>query len=317
MFEFPDIDIYCQIIDNYGDIGFCKTFAKTYQERHPNAKVRLFVDGSPAAPEKSAPLVVETFGCDIPAAHMEVIKRDAHLWVNIEYLSAEKWIEDCHGKESPQVGIDVRKYFFMPGFTKKTGGIIPDFYAEPKDKNIISVFTYNNDFSSFFEACKNLPHTEFMIFDKYSQDMLKNVADSYPMHDFTMAPFLPPAEYDQILASSSLNLVRGEVSFVRAIFAGKPFIWHAYIQENDYQLVKVKAFLDVFEPFWEDKALFKLYSDIMMAWNGNGESISVDNWSVFLENRATIGTYTQSFGDFLRHECNLGVNFDNFIKGLW
>jgi hypothetical protein len=41
-------------------------------------------------------------------------------------------------------------------------------------------------------------------------------------------------------------LVRGEDSFVRAQFAGKPFIWDIYPQDIDAHLKKLDAFLDVY-----------------------------------------------------------------------
>ena len=47
-------------------------------------------------------------------------------WINLEYLSAEAWVEDCHGLASPQrVGkLSLNKYFFFPGFTPRTGGLL-------------------------------------------------------------------------------------------------------------------------------------------------------------------------------------------------
>jgi len=315
--KFPDMDIYCQVIDNYGDIGFTNSLADIYRAHHPEAKVRIFFDGEPESPEKSAPLVVEIFGSDIPSEHFEIIKRDAHLWINVEYLTAEKWIEDCHGKESIIPDCNLRKYFFMPGFTERTGGILMDFNAKEEEKNVISIFTYDQDFSSMLEAFSKFPSTEFLIFDKYSQKIFEGVAPKYPQHKFTISPFLTADEYDKVLASSKINFVRGEQSFIRTILAGKPFIWQAYIQEGDYQLVKVEAFLDVFGKYWENKELFEVYRQIMLAWNGNKQSISVDNWGIFIENLPTIRVYTQNFANYLRKECDLGSHFDKFIEELW
>ena len=76
-------------------------------------------------------------------------------------------------------------------------------------------------------------------------------------------PFLPQRRYDELLWACDLNFVRGEDSFVRAQWAGKPFVWHIYPQAEDAHRVKLEAFLAIhpagaaLRPFWE-------------AWNGMG-----------------------------------------------
>lgn len=56
-------------------------------------------------------------------------------------------------------------------------------------------------------------------------------------------PFLSHADYDRLLARCDINFVRGEDSWVRAIWAGKPFIWQPYQQEDAAHLPKLNAFL--------------------------------------------------------------------------
>ena len=41
-----------------------------------------------------------------------------------------------------------------------------------------------------------------------------------------------------------LNFVRGEDSLVRALWAGQPFIWHIYPQDDNAHHAKLEAFLD-------------------------------------------------------------------------
>lgn len=41
-----------------------------------------------------------------------------------------------------------------------------------------------------------------------------------------------------------MNLVRGEDSLVRALWAGKPLVWHIYPQDDDAHVAKLSAFLD-------------------------------------------------------------------------
>ena len=52
-------------------------------------------------------------------------------------------------------------------------------------------------------------------------------------------------EFDHLLWCCDLNVVRGEDSLVRAIWAGKPFVWHIYQQHDNAHADKLSAFLDL------------------------------------------------------------------------
>jgi hypothetical protein len=335
---FPDLDIFCTVVDNYGDVGFSYRFARSYQERHPQTQVRLFVDKPEALkkimdpvaaknfsqlhiypfidiPTTAAPLVIETFGSNIPEAYIEKMKTDTKLWINIEYLSAENWITTVHGQASPQNNPGLKKLFYMPGFSAKTGGVLTDFTAAvTATTNTISVFTYRQDFSVLL---KNLPPSRLLIFDTYAQDILSLQQNQFPQHTFIMQPFVTQDAYDTILAESKLNLVRGEESLVRAILSGKPFLWQAYPQDNDHQLVKIDAFLEIFKQYFAEPTLFAVYRTIMRSWNGDMTPLTVDNWRVFLENLPAIEIATQAFGNYLRQNCDMGLLFDKFITKNW
>ncbi|EKB17730.1 elongation factor P maturation arginine rhamnosyltransferase EarP [Aeromonas veronii] len=163
-----DWDIFCCVVDNFGDIGVTWRLARQLKREGNIAahgdevQVRLWVDDlasfaricpglDPAQdgqwvdgiyiqhwhetlPTDMTPakVVIEAFACELPAPFIE---RMAELmasqpkppcWINLEYLSAESWVEDCHGLASPQrVGNkSLNKYFFFPGFTAKTGGLL-------------------------------------------------------------------------------------------------------------------------------------------------------------------------------------------------
>jgi len=57
-------------------------------------------------------------------------------------------------------------------------------------------------------------------------------------------PRLSQVEFDHLLWACDLNGVRGEDSLVRALWAGKPLVWHIYPQDDDAHLAKLDAFLD-------------------------------------------------------------------------
>ncbi|MFM4729885.1 elongation factor P maturation arginine rhamnosyltransferase EarP [Aeromonas salmonicida] len=151
-----DWDIFCCVVDNFGDIGVTWRLARQLKQQDQGS-VRLWVDDlasfaricpglDPAldgqwqqgiyiqhwhdalpADVIPAKVVIEAFACELPATFTQrMAQQPTHCWINLEYLSAEPWVEDCHGLASPQrVGdLSLNKYFFFPGFTAKTGGLL-------------------------------------------------------------------------------------------------------------------------------------------------------------------------------------------------
>jgi uncharacterized repeat protein (TIGR03837 family) len=147
-------DVFCKVVDNYGDIGACWRLARQLVAEH-EADVRLWVDQletfaricpavatttdqqrvdqieicrwRPDFPEvEAADVVIETFGCELPDNYIAAMVRRnaAPAWINLEYLSAEAWVEGCHRLPSLRTRGPLDKYFFFPGFTPRTGGVL-------------------------------------------------------------------------------------------------------------------------------------------------------------------------------------------------
>jgi uncharacterized repeat protein (TIGR03837 family) len=57
-------------------------------------------------------------------------------------------------------------------------------------------------------------------------------------------PYTTQNGFDEMLWACDLNFVRGEDSLVRALWAGQPFIWHIYPQDDNAHHAKLEAFLD-------------------------------------------------------------------------
>jgi uncharacterized repeat protein (TIGR03837 family) len=57
-------------------------------------------------------------------------------------------------------------------------------------------------------------------------------------------PYTDQNGFDEMLWACDLNLVRGEDSLVRALWAGQPLIWHIYPQDDNAHHTKLEAFLD-------------------------------------------------------------------------
>ena len=150
----PDWDIFCNVVDNYGDIGVAWRLARVLAREH-HASVRLWVDDleafnrlwpavdahvaqqqcegvtiqlwcAPFAPVESARGVIEAFGCALPETYLAAMagQTPAPVWLNLEYLSAEPWVVTHHGLPSPHPALPLTKYFFFPGFMPETGGVL-------------------------------------------------------------------------------------------------------------------------------------------------------------------------------------------------
>jgi len=157
--------LFCAAIDNFGDIGVCWRLARQLSDE-TGAEVELWVDdwdalkwflqalsftgedGSRCAGVTlyrwhegqalsareatriaQADIVIEAFACELPAELIKALqdKGQGALWLNLEYLSAESWVRDCHQLPSLQGGAGqqaLRKYFFFPGFVEGTGGVL-------------------------------------------------------------------------------------------------------------------------------------------------------------------------------------------------
>ncbi len=156
-------DIFCQIVDNYGDAGVCWRLARSLTSLH-GQDVRIFCDDLPTLnllasgvdpeikgridvqpweasysnsrhPVEPPDVVIEAFGCDLPERYLAglLIASQKPIIINLEYLSAEPWIVDFHQKASPQAH-GIPKYFFFPGFQKNAGGILID--PIPKEQSL-------------------------------------------------------------------------------------------------------------------------------------------------------------------------------------
>ena len=147
-------DIFCTIVDNFGDVGFCWRLARQLVNEH-GLEVRLWVDDlaifsriaptidvdeerqwlqgveiyywrQPFARIKPADVVIETFACKLPDNYILAMADlpQQPVWINLEYLSAENWTLDCHCLPSFHPHLPLTKYFFFPGFVEGTGGLL-------------------------------------------------------------------------------------------------------------------------------------------------------------------------------------------------
>jgi uncharacterized repeat protein (TIGR03837 family) len=302
-------DIFCRVIDNHGDLGVCWRLARDLAARGQH--VRLWVDdasalawmapvGAPgvsvlpwpeAAPRGAmSDVVIEAFGCTLPAFVAERMATMDHppVWINLEYLSAETFVDRSHGLLSPQAG-GLHKWFFYPGFTPRTGGLIREAdlllrqqgfdgaawlhshgIKRQADEQIVSLFCYEQPaLPALLDQLSRRP-TLLLATAGQATRQIDHLLGPYLRRGALRAhrlPALSQTDYDHLLWASDLSFVRGEDSFVRAQWAGKPFVWQIYPQSDGADTVKLQAFLDRFLQT-ADATLAASVRQAWAAWNG-------------------------------------------------
>jgi uncharacterized repeat protein (TIGR03837 family) len=291
-------DLFCRVIDNHGDLGVCWRLAVDLAAR--GQRVRLWVDDASAlawmAPHGAAgvelrrwsdpegglqpgDVVVEAFGCDPPAAFVSRMPALRPVWINLEYLSAEDYVERSHGLASPQRDGQT-KWFFFPGFTPSSGGLLREADAlEPKTppwndlgvaphagERCVSLFAYADaPFEPLFDRLAGAPTLVLLAAGPSQAPALAALAARpRPSLRSHAMPWLTQRDYDRLLHACDLNLARGEDSIVRAMWAGEPFVWHIYPQHDGVHARKLEALLDRMDAAPDVRALWR-------AWNRLGD----------------------------------------------
>jgi uncharacterized repeat protein (TIGR03837 family) len=327
-------DIFCTVVDNYGDIGVCWRLARQLAHEH-NVAVRMWVDdlasfrrlcpevdaslaqqhcrgvevrhwAAPFPGGEPAQLVIEAFSCKLPQSYIEamVVQEHEPVWINLEFLSAEDWVEGCHKLPSPHPLLPLTKYFFFPGFTPKTGGLLLErdllarrdsfrnnagqhqaFWqsismpAPAPETFKVSMFCYENTaLQGLFDAWVNGAQAVLCLVPdgrilpqagQYFGDAAPLVGNAYSRGNLEVRvlPFMEQERYDELLWACDANFVRGEDSFVRAQLAGKPCVWHIYPQHDNVHMRKLRAFMALYcagLPPDAAQALHGLWEE----WNG-------------------------------------------------
>ena len=130
-------------------------------------------------------------------------------------------------------------------------------------------------------------------------------------------PFLQQEEWDELLTKMNFLFIRGEDSLSRAVLCGVPFVWHAYIQDENYHLVKVNALLDLLTQKFsieEKKYLTELWND----YNTPNKPLNENALKYILTN-STENNFINKFLTFsteLIENGNLGNNLLHYIEQL-
>lgn len=376
---FRRCDIFCSVIDNFGDIGICWRLSRQLVAEH-QLDVTLWVDDldsfaricpqvQPDLPTQhiegvlvrywSTPLpvlqasdypqlVVEALACSIPLSYLQAlaVHQPQALWLNLEYLSAEDWVHGCHGLASPQQGLSLAKYFFFPGFTAQTGGLIREhglvakldafksdqhaqqqFWQQLGLSHVsafdtkVSLFAYDQPAIAkwLVELSEANATTVLLVPEGVLANRLKQLWPELAIQPFSqrgklridLLPFMPQPQYDYLLAACDINFVRGEDSVIRAHWAGKPFIWQIYRQQEQAHQVKLEAFLVKYLQ-QAPASLQTLLLTLHQRWDH--ELPLAELWPLLLENKDKIEIYNRHWRAFLMAHEDLASNLVRFAE---
>ncbi|WP_035383734.1 elongation factor P maturation arginine rhamnosyltransferase EarP [Ferriphaselus sp. R-1] len=369
-------DIFCAVVDNYGDIGVCWRLAKCLRDE--GVAVRLWVDdlasfaklcpeldatsqlqlcrgvevrrwSQPFPATTPAPLVIEAFACKLPPDYLAAMAAmlEPPLWVNLEYLSGEDWVEGCHRLPSPHPTLPLTRHFFFPGFSPKTGGLLLErdllarrdaFQRDPQaitaywrsldlpapepDELRVSLFGYENAAVSGLlrEWSEGARAVTCLVPEGR---ILPQVAEFFGFDEgaadagwrrgnlrVRVLPFVEQERYDTLLWACDVNFVRGEDSCVRAQWAARPFVWQIYPQHDGVHLDKLRALLARYGAGMPSVATAAL-SDLWLAWNTGADAGAA--WEAFEVQRAVFRSRAEAWSASLAGH-SLALNLLDFCR---
>jgi uncharacterized repeat protein (TIGR03837 family) len=326
--------VFCRVVDNFGDAGICWRIARQLAVEH-GVEVRLWIDlpqtlaklapglvpggsrdgvtlrewnGSAAPvwrPEDVADVVVTAFAAEPTETLRAAMQLRRPVWINLEYLSAQAWVDDAHGLPSPKRD-GLVEHFFFPGFSDRSGGLVREasllderdrFVRDPAAvqrwlqgigvqrqprERLLSLFCYPHaDAPPLLQAlAASGGHWRVLVPEGVLPGAAAPAGSGVSLQRIA---FLPQPEYDRLLWACDANFVRGEDSIVRALWAARPLVWQIYPQQDDTHQVKLRAFLqrllvDSAAADSESRAIVAAHE----AWNGMTTTVSASAYQAWL-----------------------------------
>ena len=373
-------DIFCRVVDNFGDAGISWRLARQLTREHGIA-VTLWIDDvaslarlapevRPDPPDQAAggvrvrsiasmpdeafavpDVVVEAFGCGLPDAYLAAMAGRAKppVWVVLEYLSAEPWIDASHGLPSHHPKLPLTRWFWFPGFTPKTGGVLREEgllatrdafradaaarasmwrslgFAPREDALTVSLFCYPNAALPALLECwaEGDEPVDAIVpqgvaqadLDRFTGGRVPHVGAPLVLGRLTLGvvPFVDQEAFDRRLWASDLNVVRGEDSFVRAQWAGQPYVWHIYPQDGDAHLAKMDAFLTRIESSLPEPAR-AAQRTFWYAWNAGDPGTTADAWPAYRASMPALGVLSRAWARALARQADLATGLVRYCE---
>jgi uncharacterized repeat protein (TIGR03837 family) len=209
---------------------------------------------------------ISLLAADLPASVKDAVHRSQTPWMHYEYLTAEPWAAGCHALPSPAPSGGPTKWYFFPGFTADSGGLLREqdlrqrrqafgpleqqqWLAANKlqcavpDPLRVCLFGYpDQPLRTLVDALRTVDRpVQLILHEKLFNDL--GTPPGSNQFTVTSHPWFDQEAFDHLLWSCDLNVVRGEESWVRAHWAQTPFVWQPYRQADDAHIPKLAAFL--------------------------------------------------------------------------
>lgn len=291
-----------------------------------------------------ANVTLETFACELPVKYLSTMYADL-IWINVDHLSAENWVPEFHGLNGRYQDSQLLRYFYFPGFVENAGGLIRedklikrrDDFQQSKSLQqdfwqSLSIDMSDNDLTVSLFSYANAPVEAFMqtlakgdqkitVLMPFNSCIPSTILgnDEVSIGDCLLdgpltvhiLPFLNQDDYDHLLWACDINFVRGEDSWVRAIWAGKPFIWQPYWQTDNAHLLKLNAFLN---SFYGEHAFDQLLVKLHESWST--QTFNAEKWQQYVENYSEIKELTKSQSTRLIQQPDLVSKLVDFCAKL-
>lgn len=300
--------MFCKVIDHFGDIGVCLRLARSLA-RKTGWAMRIFCDRPDQARWLADPqgdvvpwypwpadnvywsrfpeVILSAFGCDLPQGiRQQLADRNSDprgkktSWIHLDYLSAESWVVDFHGRTSQKTD-GVVQLFCFPGFTAGSGGLPGDPpIATPGDLQIaaigdppiatagpaaqpqsLRVFAYVYEHAPL-EAWLSALATPLVL--RAPDAIAKRCIKSGTTID--ILPLCSQLQWDRAMSGCGLLFVRGEDSWVQAMRTGTPWLWQPYPQEPETLSAKLDALLERMSLLLKDHQAWPWWRGCLRAW---------------------------------------------------
>ena len=302
---------------------------------------------------RPADVLVEAFGAPTPPVWLEAFLAQAatlpavpKILLHLEYLTAEAWSERYHRLASPLGYRGVERFFFVPGFRELTGGLVftdasPSGNAMEVARQLrgvedwlVTLFAYEHDFTAFWEDLTTVlaetnKTARVLVFAGRSQAgalaSWQKVSARGGTNRVTVVaqPFVDQDTYTALIQEGDFHVVRGEESWVQAVLSGRPFLWHAYLQPEGHQSVKVEAFLELWKPWFETEGpeglrVFEAVAREFRAFNARtvnqDQDLGTERYRPFFDNQALLRRVGAAWSSHLRKNAKLSRRMLEFLK---
>lgn len=296
-------------------------------------------------------VLIEAFGAPTPVVWLENFLAagaaqessralGTRIIIHLEYLTAEAWSEEYHLLPSPVGRPGVQRFFFVPGFRPRTGGLVftdplPCAVERGPEDWLMTLFSYEHDFTRFWEDLADFLQersqtARVLVFAGRSRagalaSWGRVSARRGGLAAITVVdqPFVDQDTYTALLSAGDFHVVRGEESWVQAVLSGRAFLWQAYLQPEGHQKVKVEAFLEVWKPRFavEGPGALAVFGQIAQEFRAlNTRLVNSDDepgpegYRVFWENRELLERIGRSWADELRKNAKLSRKMLDFLE---